>query len=40
MVDELLRLDKSSILAVVGKAHLEGMKEEWEKKTGISQDIS
>ncbi|PNX56620.1 hypothetical protein L195_g049974 [Trifolium pratense] len=38
MVDGLLRLDKPSILGIVGRDHLEGMKRDWEEKTGIPQN--
>jgi pheromone shutdown protein TraB len=38
MLDGLLRLGKSSILAVVGMSHLEGIKHYWVKKIGIPQD--
>jgi hypothetical protein len=38
MVDNLLRLDQSLILGIVGEDHLVGMKRDWEKKTGIPQN--
>ncbi|XP_045810294.1 PHD finger protein ALFIN-LIKE 2-like, partial [Trifolium pratense] len=38
MVDGLLRLNQSSILGIVGKGHLKGMKCYWEDKTGVQQD--